>query len=137
MRKWKLVVVGLGLAVLVAVGAFVLWPRPRPDPITAENFSRIKMRMSQSEVKAILGPAGDYTTGMPVKTDTLRSFGFDEYTADPVIEDLWESDKAFIAVWYSDSLHVVQAEYGTVQLAPAIDNFLWRAKLQWQKWFPE
>jgi hypothetical protein len=47
-RRKRLAVVGL--AVLVAVGALVLWPRP--DRITRENGDRIKDGMSRAEVGA-------------------------------------------------------------------------------------
>ena len=60
MRRRKLIALA-GLAVLVAAGAFVLWPRP--DRITRANYDRIRMGMSRAEVEAILGPPGDYTTG--------------------------------------------------------------------------
>jgi hypothetical protein len=47
---------------LVAVGAFVLWPRP--DRITQENFDRIlQENMNRAEVDSLLGPPGDYRTG--------------------------------------------------------------------------
>jgi hypothetical protein len=60
-RKWwrpqfELVAVGL---VLLAVVAFALWPQPWP---TAENFARIRPRMTSGEVEAILGPPGDFTS---------------------------------------------------------------------------
>jgi outer membrane protein assembly factor BamE (lipoprotein component of BamABCDE complex) len=59
MRSRKLLW-AVGLAVLVAVRVFVLWSRP--DRITEENFSRIKVGMSREEVHAILGSPDDYRT---------------------------------------------------------------------------
>jgi hypothetical protein len=52
-----------GLAVVVAVGVVVLWPRTEPNRITRENCYQIKEAMSRAEVEAILGPPGDYSTG--------------------------------------------------------------------------
>jgi hypothetical protein len=60
MRRRKLIA-AVGLAVLVAVGVFVLWLRP--GRVTRENFERLKEGMPPAEAKAILGPPGDYTTG--------------------------------------------------------------------------
>ena len=49
-----------GLAVVVAVGAVVLWPRA--DWITRENCDRIHEGTTLEEAAAILGPPGDYRT---------------------------------------------------------------------------
>ena len=51
-RKWRLVVIGLALAALAAVGAYVLWPSP--DRITETNLGRIRQGMTRAEVEAIL-----------------------------------------------------------------------------------
>jgi hypothetical protein len=61
MRRRKLRWVLAGLAVLLlAVGGFVLWPRP--NRVARENFDRIREGMTRAEVEAILGPPGDYQT---------------------------------------------------------------------------
>jgi hypothetical protein len=54
--QFELVAVAL---VLVAVVGFTLWPRPWP---TAENFARLRLRMTQAEVEAIVGPSGDFSS---------------------------------------------------------------------------
>jgi hypothetical protein len=54
--QFELVAVAL---VLVAVIGFTLWPRPWP---TAENFARLRLRMTQAEVEAIVGPPGDFSS---------------------------------------------------------------------------
>jgi hypothetical protein len=56
MRRRKLLVVLAGLAVVVAVGAVVLWPRGEPDRITQANFDRIHEGMTRAEVETLLGP---------------------------------------------------------------------------------
>jgi hypothetical protein len=80
-RRRKLLVALAGLAVVVAAVVVVLWPRP--DRITQENYDRIrvgglwgedwathdnrapvKKGMTRTEVEAILGPPGDYRTGL-------------------------------------------------------------------------
>src|SRR5262245_23034627 len=62
MRRQTLLVVLAGLAVVVAAGAVVLWPRA--DRITLENYDRIRDGMTRAEVEAILGPPGDQRTGL-------------------------------------------------------------------------
>jgi hypothetical protein len=58
-QKQRWVVAGLTVA-LVAV--FVVWPRP--ERITLENvYSRASSGMSRTEIEAIYGPPGDYSTG--------------------------------------------------------------------------
>jgi len=60
MRRRTLLVALAGLAVVVAVGVVVLWPRA--DRITEANFERIRVGMSRTDVEAILGPPGDFRT---------------------------------------------------------------------------
>jgi hypothetical protein len=63
MRRRKPLVALAGLAVVVAAGVVVLWPRTAPERITRENYDRIRNGMSRAEVEAILGPPRDYSTG--------------------------------------------------------------------------
>jgi hypothetical protein len=61
MRRRTLLAALAGLAVVVAAGAWLLWPRQ--DRITPENLDRIELGMTRAEVEAILGgPPGDYRT---------------------------------------------------------------------------
>src|SRR4051794_12025520 len=88
----------LALAVLLAAGVFVLWPRA--DRITRENFDRIRGGMSREEVYAILGPPGDYRTG-PVKYQHIDLVGYDlVWTDDVIIRPDWEwiGDLALVVV---------------------------------------
>jgi hypothetical protein len=50
----------------------------------------------------------------------------------------WSGDAGSIEVHFNDS-SVVRATFFFHQKEPQspLDNFLWRAKRQWQKWFPE
>jgi hypothetical protein len=74
MRRRKLLVALAWLAVVVAAGVVVLWPRE--NRITQENCDRIKEGMSQAEVEAILGPSGDTQhDSLQLLADTLRRVG--------------------------------------------------------------
>jgi hypothetical protein len=61
MRSRTLFVALAGLAVVVVARIVVLWLEP-PSRITLKNYGLIQVGMSRSEVEAILGPPGDYTT---------------------------------------------------------------------------
>ena len=61
-RRRKLLVALAGLAVVVAVGAVILWSQLEPDRITQASFERIRVGMTRADVAAILGPAGDFRT---------------------------------------------------------------------------
>jgi hypothetical protein len=146
MRRWKLLAV-VGLAVLVGVGAFVLWPRPdQPDRITRANYERLRQGMSRAEVEAILGPPGDFRSGPTAKvhteTGTLRML----VIAEKIIEDsktcqrqAWVTDKMEVYALYSQSgfaLATLCYSLDRQEQGP-LDNLLWRAKRQWRRWFPE
>jgi hypothetical protein len=140
MRRRKLLAVIAGLAVL-ALGAFVMWPRP--DRITRENYDFINEGMTLAEVEAILGPPGDHTTG-----DTeANPFGDWRSWRSPttIVEfdgfscGCWIADTVAIYVNFDDTGHVMtkyhyqnhKIEHGSIA------NFLWRAKRHWRQWFPE
>jgi hypothetical protein len=140
-RRHKLLAAtAVGLAVLVAAGAFVLWPRA--DRITRENFNRIHKWMSRAEVEAILGAPGDHTTRpvVPVDIAPLLEAPFfsttGKRTSDQRAE--WCGDCGLALVQFTDSGRV--DAMGFCEMRPtadqsALDKFLWRAKRQWQKWF--
>jgi hypothetical protein len=133
MRFWRLLLPLAGLA-LVAAGTFVLWPRT--DRITRKNFDRIEKGMSRVQVESILGPPGDYRTG-PGAIDWIPEFG-------PVTGNtIWGEGRC----WWADTLLIVVAfdESGSAyrywcfdekrsQQSP-LENFLWRAKRLWRRWF--
>src|ERR1700722_7606055 len=108
MRRRKVLVTLVGLAV-VAVGAFVLWPRKHR--ITRENYERIREGMSRAELEAILGPSGDYTTGpvlLNAGTRSVIDIGDDGNPHDfPATE--WRGDTASVWVAFSASGDVVFA----------------------------
>jgi hypothetical protein len=160
MRRRKLLVVLAGLAVVVAAGVVVLWPRP-PSRITRENFERIKEGMSRAEVEAILGPPGDYRTGRgemdygteneawmpdtgpdlagpdfaPLETNWRRAPG--QSPEDPTLRADWMGDSFGIAIAIGQS-GSVEEKVGLPRRTTQgpLDNLVWRVKRQWHRWFP-
>jgi hypothetical protein len=136
MRRWKLLLVLAGLAVVGAGGTVVLWPRA--ERITRERFDHIHDGMTRAEVESVLGPPGDYRTA-PVEYNPLELLagGSAESagTGYTVEEDRWRGDAFVIGVGGRVRNH---------RRADALDpkpgplaTLLWRAKRQWRRWFPE
>jgi hypothetical protein len=132
MWKRKLIVTVVGLAVLVAVVALVLWPRSDPASlVTMANFDRIDFGMSRAEVEEILGPPGDYSTYdlnfiYPGKRPHVEIRGTDPrgYFAE------WLSDGARIFICFDRSGRVWTRQALKVQIIDhgPFGNLLWRAK---------
>jgi hypothetical protein len=137
MRRRKLVR-GMGLLLMLAGAAFVLWPDSPPRDLWADT-GRIQFDMSRAEVEAILGPPGDYTTGPTRTTGFIRSTSRPH---DPFFERQshaeWLTDDLKFQVRF-DSENRVAAQYWSyserLQQNP-FENRLWRAERQWRKWFP-
>jgi hypothetical protein len=138
MRKRKLLA-AVGLAVLVAVGAFVLWPRQ--GRFTRENCGRVREGMTRAEVEALLGPPGDYRTG-PVDFDgglvpvRVAPITMPWESADN--DARWAGDSAYMAVRF-DSAGRVYTWYcvPTSKAAQSpLGDLLWRLQRQWRRWFP-
>jgi hypothetical protein len=112
MQGWKFWLVVAGLA-LVALAAFMPWPRPNrvtpenlPNGITPETFDRIKDGMTRSEVEAILGPPGDYTTGDPIHAISMIGIGDDDLC--------WDTDVALVLVGFDKAGRVYRRQYHPV-----------------------
>jgi hypothetical protein len=153
MRKRTRLVALAGLAVVVAVGAVVLWPRA--ERVTQANYDRIHKGMTCAEVEALLGPPGDYRTGLgetgfvPPDGNTQHIYWIPDspdlcdpppklWTDDPLLWVGWESDSFGISIAVDDSGSVVDklaAPRRTTQ--GPLDDLLWRARRQWRRWFPE
>jgi hypothetical protein len=156
MRRWKLLA---ALAVVVAAGSVVLWPGP--VSVTKENYLRIRQGMSRAELEAILGPPGDYRTGLgeedwdygPVgqhrdsqgSTCALPALGG---SVSPGWLDIWMSDseRGKDAHWVSDSarIYVIIDGDGFVICSAVYDRRLkqgplerlrWQARRQWDRLF--
>lgn len=105
MRTLKLrrMLAGLALTLLLAVGAFALWPRTAAAPgITKENFDRIKAGTSRTEVEAILrGPPRNCTTKRTAFE--LLPTALDVFAPSPGPPSVWEGDGGMIQVFFDDS----------------------------------
>jgi hypothetical protein len=155
MRRCKLLVVLAALAVVIAAGAVVLWPRPA-SRITRENFDRIREGMSRAEVEAFLGPPGDYRTGHgetgfgesevtgwnedpPFRLDDALTWSRfpDQSPKDPSRWANWLSDSFVILIVIDESGQVILKHIGPRRRTQSpLDDLLWRAKRQWHRWFP-
>jgi hypothetical protein len=156
MRKRKLLIVTAGLAVVVAAGVVVLWPRA--DRVTRENYDRVELGMSRSEVEAILGPGGDYRTGhgetgygipenmywtadpdpaSTVMQNWSRNPGLPNPPENPLLWAFWVNDSFAIVIGIDDSGSVVEKlGYPRRTTKGPLDNLLWRLKRAWHRWFP-
>jgi hypothetical protein len=138
-RMRKLLLALAGLAVVVGAGAVVLWPRE--DRITEENCFRIHRGMTPTEVEAILGPPGDYTTRptiwgssqLPrVPVSVVNRYAASEWRH-------WDGDTAFLSVAFNSQRKVLNTYYlpnESLDKSP-LDTLVWRVKRQWHRWFPE
>jgi hypothetical protein len=130
-----------GLAVLVAAGATVTWPRAAR--VKMENYVHIQHGMTLSEVETILdAPPGDYRTVRPVvETEDLdRLFATSRARGSHATTDFWQCDEGLLAVHFN-----LNGEADTIRHVPSpgrptaspFDSLLWRVKRQWHRWFPE
>ncbi len=155
-HKWKLVAaLAAGVLVLLAVGAFVL--RPRPSRATLENRGLLREGMTRAEVQAVLGgPPGDYRTG-PTRAAPMPPMRFfpekwpprGQWEWQPRIPkdwdipperstDRWDGDSVTITVGFDDEGRAVCGRYVTASKVgqSSFDAFLWRLKRQWERWVP-
>jgi hypothetical protein len=139
MRKRAVqVVVGL---VLVALAAVALMPRTNPVCITSQSSNLINGGMSQAEVRAILGPPGDYASG-PTEPDGPSEYGriggcWPPGRTPPQAADVWVTDSGAIAVYFGEqgAQETCFRPSHRIDQSP-VDNLLWRVKRRWRKWFP-
>jgi hypothetical protein len=147
------------IVLFLAAGAvFVLWPRPAL--ITHENMTHIREGMPRAEVERILGGLpGDYRTAPtfenpnnprcggeidPQASHIERQSGIDRYYSLGPDNDhfrdqgFWFGDEGFVSVTFTGG--VVESRYfeqTEMKEQGPFDNFVWRARRQWGKWFPE
>jgi hypothetical protein len=164
MRRRTLLVVLVVLAVLVAAGVVLMWPKQRASPVTVQNYEQIRVSvssdpaesMSRPEVVRLLGPPGDYTT-RPTVTPSMTTGFFTPFIGDererraakikgdygmefsPAIFVLfWQGDDLTISVVFDASHRVYSKRW--VKNEPAkvgsVETLVWRAKRQWRRWFP-
>jgi hypothetical protein len=91
--------------------------------------------MRRAEVRAILGPPGDYRTG-PVYEDIRPALPFPSGLPQC---DEWFWDFGYGMVRFDSSEVVVYTNLISTERInqSSLDNLLWRAKRQWRRWFPE
>jgi hypothetical protein len=157
MRKRSLL---LTLVVLATAVTVVVWPRP--VRATKENYFHIREGMSRAELEAILGPPGDFRTGLgeedwnhgPVGQcrdpqgvgDMLPALGG---SVVPGWLDISMSDSELgkEAHWVSDSvrIYIIIDAAGCLKYAHVyhrrltqgpLDRIRWRAERLWHRWFP-
>jgi hypothetical protein len=142
MRRRKLLGALAGLAVVVAAGVIVMWPRA--ERVTRANYDRIQIGMSRAEVEAILGSPGDYTTVDRERTgdrEGRRSIGELSDLLDSLRghREHWDGDLVTIGVRFDEAGNLTNAgcePYRPINHGP-IGNLLWRLTRQWHRWFPE
>jgi hypothetical protein len=131
------------LAAVVTAGSFALWPRA--DRITRENCERIQSQsrnggMTLAQAVAILGPPGDYRTGPTGFQGSQILEEADEHGCQEA-DWTWQADHGFLRVYpcRDDENRVAGAWFLTeepIEQTP-LENFRWRVKRVWRKWFPE
>jgi hypothetical protein len=129
MPRWLPAVLVVSVLVLLAVAAKpVLLPAGNPR-ITRENFERIKEGMSQEEVEAILGPAGDCRTGptRPVRGRGTERLG--KILGPGAL--VWKGDHAEIWV-VAPGGELESVDFNPMEPAPVglLDLLRWR----WERW---
>jgi hypothetical protein len=146
--RWTLA----GLAVILLAASVVVL-RPQRSPVTPENFDLLKIGMTCTQVRAILGPPTDYRSGPTVVASIKQILGnWNWKWPDPAasyadsgritINDgsdmRWEDDTSQIAVWFDRNETLAIAEYNITRRAKQspFDNALWRVKRFWHRWFP-
>jgi hypothetical protein len=154
-RRKRLKLLAAVVVVLAAGTTLALWPRP--DRITRASYERIREGMSRADVEAVLGPPGDYRTGPTTPEYSLSggqegwntgngpaliTFGDAAEWREPegMLTCKWHGDRRVIRVTFDPDGRAVDAmlSEGVKRLDQApLENIVWRAKRQWQKWFPE
>jgi hypothetical protein len=134
MRRRRLLVALAGLAVVIAAGVVVLWPHTHRT--VTENYVRIEQGMTRTQVETILGPPGDYRTG-PAEPETVPVY-FSAEGAKVVVPDVWKCDDTLVYVAYDLAGCVMdKTSFANKRRTQSpFDNFLWRAKRLWHRWFP-
>jgi hypothetical protein len=149
MRRRKLQwVVGLVVVALVALAAFVLWPRPDPALQAAiearATFGRLKPGMTMAEMTTILGPSGNYSS-----TDTreynpaIHYQRATDWFGDPTKPALpvplnWDLNTHIVRVFVDRSGKAVCGNIIFLRPKPVgpIERLIRWSKEQWRKWFP-
>jgi hypothetical protein len=126
MRNRLIIAFGFLVALIVS-GASVGF-RSAPATITKENYDRIRLGMTRSEIEAILGPPGDYTTR---PTSDLWQYGmFFRLSLNESL--IWRSDAGTLGIRFNDA--GISSGKGWADTNPedhgVIGNLRWRLERQ-------
>jgi hypothetical protein len=137
MRRRKLLVALVGLAVVIGAGVVALWPAV-PSRVTPENYLRTHWGMSQLEAEAILGPPGDYRGGPTVIDEDMGMDGTFGQIAGTDYCLLWQGDTCEVELRFDPQQKVngKRIAYRRRGDHDPISNLMWRLKRQWHHWFP-
>jgi hypothetical protein len=105
-RKLRWVVAGPAVA-LLAVGGFVLWPRPPVPGLTRDNFDRVRVGMTSPQVEALLGD--QYGRLPPIPPNSVR------FSAEHSDEEgkVWWTDNGGVLVWFNRNGRVQSKDWQT------------------------
>jgi hypothetical protein len=142
MRRRRVLVLLAVACVLVRAAVALL---PAPSRNTIENHYRIRQGMSRAEVDSILGPPGDYSSG-PLQyagspggpTVAFTPTALEPFVGIALERVEWRGDRHIVWVYFEPDgnvLHKRTREVGRTNQS-LLENFFWRAKRQWQRWFP-
>jgi hypothetical protein len=136
MRKAKLVAVALLASLLVASGASAYLRQP--SRITLESYHRIDLGMTVSQVEAILGPPGDYTSG-PTSDSGWHETAIYLSRHGPEPQLTWMTDSANIAVSFDSIGRADDKAFWRSQREEQtpLQNLCWLALREWRRRFPE
>jgi hypothetical protein len=137
MRRRKLLVALVGLAVVVTGAAFALWPSR--NRITRENCDRVTAGMTRAEVYAILGPPSDNTSGpVRVAPESLAVCAQLNAQRDLPSEE-WETDKGFAHATFDRQERVVGIVYVPCNRISQgfFENLMWRVERVRYNWYKQ
>jgi hypothetical protein len=130
-RRRLTLLVGVCLALL---GLLVVVNLPPPHVISEDQVKGLRMGMSQADIEAILGPAGDTRTYLTIDK------GGNPISFPSVLSGMtmvaWETNNLSLFVQFDTAGHAqawqFQAAYGTKQ--ELVERFFWRTRRMWQQW---
>jgi len=120
----------VGLTVLLAAGAFVLWPQT--DRVTSENLDLVTLGMPRSDAYAILGPPGNYASG-PVGEKGVS--GREGDFQNEVEAETWYGDDCIVSLQFAPdgTVHAKAIEACNVIRLGPLDSLLWKVKRRWAR----
>jgi hypothetical protein len=130
-KRGRLAALG-GLVALLGAGALVLWPET--DPVTVENYERIKPGMSRVDVEAMFGPP---LTTIPSQDLDPDAYDFGERRwevldaelcgREEVEPKLWAGGTGELEVKFARERAVTKAWYPR-------SNVALRLQRRWERW---